>query len=154
MSDEDLIALYTPAVVAASDETRTPHRLEKPDGSAKAVSPICGSVAEIDLIIKDNRVAAFGYDVEACALGRFVASVMKRAIIGKTREEIAAAGKETARMLQHGDVPTGDWKDLAVLKVVADYPARHNSVLLPFEAADKAFIDADRRRTAAASGTS
>lgn len=142
MSDADLIALYTPAVIAASEETRTPHRLENPHGTARAVSPICGSIAEIDLILKDGRVAAFGYDVEACALGRYVASVMKRAILGKTREEVRAAGAEVARMLAGGDVPTGDWSDLAALKVVADYPARHNSVLLPFEAAERAFNNA------------
>ena len=35
--------------------------------------------------------------------------------------------------------PAGDWAALRILEPVKDYKARHNSILLPFEAVEKAF---------------
>ncbi|MEK6587620.1 MAG: hypothetical protein AABY97_02110 [Chloroflexota bacterium] len=33
-----------------------------------------------------------------------------------------------------------DWQDLEILAPVKDYKARHNSIMLPFEAVEKAFL--------------
>lgn len=116
-------------------------RLAHPQLTARAVSPICGSDITVDLNVDaDGRVTAFGFDVKACALTKSAVSVMASAIIGKTRAEIAAAGQDLENMLD-GKLaqPQGDWAALDILAPVRDYPARHNSILLPFEAVDKAF---------------
>ncbi|MDY0009965.1 MAG: hypothetical protein RBS08_09685, partial [Bdellovibrionales bacterium] len=60
----------------------------------------------------------------------------------KTRADIAAAGQALENMLDGvagGDALPADWAALDLLAPVRDYPARHNAVLLPFEAAEKAF---------------
>lgn len=137
---DTVFAVYNDRLVALAARAETPKRLAAPDLNARAVSPICGSEVEIDLQIKDNRISAFGFEVEACALTKAVVAVMGSAIIGKNRDDIKRAGEELAAMLGGKDVfPSGDWADLRILEPVRDYKARHNSILLPFEAVEKAF---------------
>ncbi len=140
IDDDSLLRLYNQELIALSGQASSPRHLAKPDAAARAVSPICGSEVAVELALKDGRVHDFGFEVEACALTKAVVAVMARAIIGKTREDIAAAGKSLKNMLE-GKVaaPAGDWGALKILAPVADYKARHNAILLPFEAVDKAF---------------
>lgn len=138
--DDRLFSFYNDALIALSSRTAEPRRLSAPDVSAHAVSPICGSEIDVDLALEDGRVRAFGFAVEACALTRAVVAVMQDAIIGKTRDEIAAAGRELSAMLEGLPAePSGDWQRLGILAPVRDYKARHNAILLPFEAVEKAF---------------
>jgi NifU-like protein involved in Fe-S cluster formation len=138
--DDRLIAFYNAELIALSGEAAIPQHIDKPDLKARAVSPICGSEVEVELKVAGNKITAFGFEVEACALTRAVLAVMKRAIIGKTREDVARAGAELETMLGgHLVLPSGDWARLQILEPVKDYKARHNSILLPFEAVERAF---------------
>lgn len=137
--DDALLRVYNQELIALSEQTSAPKHLANPDRTAKAVSPICGSEVTIELSLQDNKVSAFGYAVEACALTRAVVAVMTQAIPGKTRADIRRAGEDLRQMLEGAPPPTGDWAALKILAPVADYKARHNSVLLPFEAVEKAF---------------
>ena len=130
--------VYNHALIELSAQAETPRHLDKPDVAAKAVSPICGSEVTVELTLRDNKVADFGYEVEACALTKSVVAIMKTAILGKTREEIARAGEGLRAMLEGGAPPAGDWAALKILAPVREYKARHNSILLPFEAVEKA----------------
>ena len=51
----------------------------------------------VDLPLEDGRIAAFGQDVKACALGQASASVLGRHVIGASRAEIAAAREALMR---------------------------------------------------------
>lgn len=139
--DDSLIAVYNKKLIALAGQVMLPAPLENPDRGARAVSPVCGSEVEVSLTVNPAGVIeAFGYEVEACALTKAVVAVMKNAIIGKKREDVARAGEELADMLAGNPVlPSGDWAELSVLEPVKDYKARHNSILLPFEAVEKAF---------------
>lgn len=138
--DDTLLAFYNQELIALSALADAPSPLAVPDLSARAVSPICGSEVEVHLRITDGRVTDFGFEVEACALTRAVVAVMKKAILGRTRAEIAKAGVEMEKMLAGETVfPSGDWAALKILAPVKDYKARHNAILLPFEAVEKAF---------------
>lgn len=138
--DDHLFALYNQELMKLSAETATPFFLQAPDISARAVSPICGSEVEVQLQLENNLVTGFGYEIEACALTRAVVAVMKKAIIGKSREEVAQAGAEMEKMLSaEGFLPSRDWAGLKILAPVRDYKSRHNAILLPFEAVEKAF---------------
>lgn len=139
-SDDQLFAFYNDTLIALSARADAPRRLPAPDITAHAVSPICGSEIDIDLTIADGKVTGFGYALEACALTRAVVGVMQDAILGKTRAEISGAGRELSDMLEGLPVtPTKDWQALEILAPVKDYKARHNAILLPFEAVEKAF---------------
>ncbi len=137
--DDKLFAFYNRELLALSSRVDLPRRLANPPFTGHAVSPICGSEVDVDLVVDQGRVTAFGYEVEACALTKAVVAVMEQAIIGKTKEDIAQAADILSRMLDGEDiVPSGDWEKLAILQPVKDYKARHNSIMLPFEAVKKA----------------
>jgi NifU-like protein involved in Fe-S cluster formation len=141
LEDPALALVYNRRLLDLAAGAETAQRLAAPQYTARAVSPICGSDITVDLDIgADGRVTAFGFDVKACALTKSAVSVMRAAIIGKTRAEIAAAGQALEDMLDGKEArPAEDWAPLEILSPVRDYPARHNSILLPFEAVDKAF---------------
>lgn len=138
--DDSLVAVYNAELIKLSGEAALPKRLENSDLTAKAVSPICGSEITVALKMDGNVIKDFGFEVEACALTKAVVAVMQKAIIGATREDVARARRELAAMLEGETViPSGPWTQLAMLEPVKDYKARHDSILLPFEAVEKAF---------------
>jgi NifU-like protein involved in Fe-S cluster formation len=137
--DDSLMRVYNHALIELSAQAETPRHLDKPDAAARAVSPICGSEVAVELALQGGKIVDFGYEVEACALTKSVVAIMKTAILGKTREETAKAGESLRTMLEGGAPPSGDWAALKILAPVREYKARHNSILLPFEAVEKAF---------------
>ena len=140
LADDALTAVYNQSLITLSAAADIARRLEHPALSAHAISPICGSEVTIDLTLEDDRITGFGFDVEACALTKTVVAVMAKAIIGKTQKDVAAAGAALADMLAGKPaLPQGDWAELKLLAPVKDYTARHNSIMLPFEAVEKAF---------------
>lgn len=141
--DDQLFALYNRDLMALSSQVVAPRSLAAPDAKATAVSVICGSEVTIELALKDGRVADVGYNIDACTLTKAVVAIMTRAMIGKSRKEIAAAAAALQAMMDGaGPAPEGAWTDLKILAPVADYKARHDTVMLPFEAVEKAFAGA------------
>jgi len=141
-TSEPISQLYSRRILGyAADIPRLGH-LDVPDACGDAVSRLCGSAVHVEIKVEDGRIADFAQEVKACALGQTSASIVGRHVIGATREEIAAARDEMARMLKEGGpVPAGRFAELEVLAPVKDYPARHASVLLIFDALLKAFGD-------------
>ena len=118
-----------------------PHagRLASPQGSAEKISKLCGSRIVVDVSLKDGVVSDFAQDVQACALGQAAAGVLGAHVLGARVEEIEAARDALRAMLKAGGAaPQGRFAELAALAVVRDYPARHASTLLAFEAAAEA----------------
>jgi len=94
-------------------------------------------------MVKDNKVSDCALRVQACALGQSSAAIMKEAIIGATLDELTAARDGLKAMLKDGGAPpTGRFAKLALLQGVRDYPARHTSTMLAFEAAVEAMEQA------------
>ncbi|MCF4098723.1 iron-sulfur cluster assembly scaffold protein [Maritalea mediterranea] len=110
-------------------------RLDAPDASARRHSRVCGSTIEIDMILKKGVVAAYGHEVATCALGQTAASIMAQHIIGATPDELRLVRTQMQAMLKsNGPPPTGRFEDLKYLEPVRDFPQRHASVMLVFEA--------------------
>jgi len=129
-----------------------PHsgRLAQPDASVEKVSKLCGSRVRVDVVVQDGRVADFAQDVKACALGQAAASVLGAHVIGASAEELELARDQFRAMLKAGGpAPDGRFSDLAMLAPVKDYPARHTSTLLAFEAAAEAVRQAATRTSPA-----
>lgn len=131
--------LYNTDILTLSASLKN-ETLDKPDGTARKVSKLCGSWLEIDVMMAKNKegdkVSECALRVQACALGQSSAAILKEAIIGATLEELVTARDALKAMLkENGAAPSGRFEKLALLKGVADYPARHTSTLLAFEAA-------------------
>ncbi len=126
-------------------------RLAQPDGSATAHSRLCGSTVTVDVVMDGDRVAAFGHDVKACALGQASSSIMAQHVVGSTAVELKDLRDTVRRMLkENGAPPAGKWADVAVLEPVRDFKARHASTLLTFDAVVEAVGKATAARAQAA----
>jgi len=127
--------LYSDRVLRLAASMPHAGRLADPDGSAERTAKLCGSRILVDVKLRDGRVADFAQEVQACALGQAAAAILGAHVIGATTDEITAARDALKAMLKHGGPPpTGRFADLAVLQGVRDYPARHASTALAFEA--------------------
>ena len=61
-------------------------------------------------------------------------------MIGKSRADIAAAAQALQLMMDGVSPPPGGaWEELKILAPVVDYKSRHDTVMLPFAAVEKAF---------------
>lgn len=122
-----------------------PHhkRLADPQASVEKRSPVCGSRVTADVRMEGGKVAEMGLDVKACALGQASAALMAAQAIGMSADELADARDRLTAWLA-GESETLDfWPGLAVLAPARDYPARHPSIRLGFEAIAEAARMAD-----------
>lgn len=135
MADE----LYSNAVLRLAADIPRIGRLSRPQASVRKVSRLCGSEVEVDIAMQGDRVADLALRVKACALGQASASILARQVIGASREELEMARDSLLAMLKSGKPgPRGRFSELAVLEGARAYPARHQSVMLAFEAVAEA----------------
>ena len=122
-----------------------PHlgRLDQPDGAATKVSRVCGSVVTVELKLMDGKVSDIAVHPKACALGQAATGVLAMNAIGATPAEIREARDGLHAMLKEGgDPPKGRFWELRHLQGVRDYPPRHASTMLAFDAAVEALEQA------------
>lgn len=135
MSDTDLILLYSQRILALASDIPHLGRLVAPTGSAYKRSPQCGSSVTVDLVMKHGRVNSFAQEVRACALGQASASVLGGAVIGRSPQDIQTAHDQLVQMLKHnGPAPTGPFEGIEALMAAREFPNRHASILLAWDA--------------------
>ena len=131
----ELSNLYSDRLLELAANAPQPGRLAAPDSSARKVSRICGSVVEVDLVVEQGVVTAYGQSVSACAIGQASASVVASNIVGAGVADLRALQAQMIAMLKDGGpAPEGRWAELRWLEPVRDYPARQPSALLVFDA--------------------
>jgi NifU-like protein involved in Fe-S cluster formation len=139
--------LYSTNILRLAANMPRAGRLAAPDASAEKVAKLCGSRITVDVRLEDGKVADFAQEVKACALGQAAAAVLGDKVIGATPGEIEMARDAFRAMLKSGgSPPAGRFSDLSMLEPVKDYPPRHASTLLAFEAT----VEACRLATAGA----
>lgn len=140
--------LYTTEILRLAASIPHHERLAHPHASSEKRSPVCGSRVTVDVALDDaGRVGEVGLLVRACALGQASASLLAQGILGRTPGELAVARDALGGWLT-GEVEAPDWPGLAVLAPVRDYPARHPSIRLAFEAAAEAAATAAQAKAA------
>ena len=127
--------LYSAKILALAANMPRAGRLAAPDGTSEKVSKLCGSRVTVDVVMDGTRVADFAQDVKACALGQAAAAILGQHAVGASVQEIEMARDALRAMLKTGaPAPDGRFSDLAMLAPVKDYPPRHTSTMLAFEA--------------------
>lgn len=131
----DLDDIYSTRILELAADIPRSERLTAPAATARAQSKLCGSTVEVDVSVAGNKIEGFGQTVKACLLGQAAASVVGREIVGTDLAEFHDVADTMRAMLrQGGPAPDGRWGDLATLQPVKDYPHRHASTLLVFDA--------------------
>lgn len=140
----DLNDLYSEKILDLAGNALQPPRLAHADGTARKVSRVCGSVVEVDVVVRDGVIVAYGHHVAACALGQTSAAVVAREIVGTPVGAFRALRDTMHAMLkENGAPPEGKWSDLRYLEPVREYKARHLSTLLVFDAVVEALEKAE-----------
>jgi NifU-like protein involved in Fe-S cluster formation len=131
----ELSDLYSQKILEIAANQPIPGRLDGPDATVRRVSRVCGSSIEVDVSVRDGRITAYGHAISACALGQTSTAIVAGQVVGTRTEELRALQTQmTAMLKQNGPPPSGRWADLAYLQPVRDYPPRHASTLLVFDA--------------------
>ena len=142
--------LYSARLLKLAGNMPRAGRLAHADASVEKIAKLCGSRVRVDVVVEGDRVADFAQEVKACALGQAAASVLGAHVLGATPEELEVARDQFRAMLKEGaPAPEGRFADLSMLAPVKDYPARHTSTLLAFEAAAEAARQAAGRTSPA-----
>jgi len=146
MSDNaELIKLYSGQILALAADIPLTDRLDNPQATVKRRAPLCGSTVTVDIVLEDGKIAQFGQDVKACALGQAAASVVASRIIGRTPSEITKARDQLSAMLRDGDpAPDAPFDGLKVLEPAREFKNRHASILLALEATVEAIQTAEK----------
>ena len=135
--------LYQKAIMAKAREATGAGTLAEADAHVTVNNPVCGDRVTLELRMEDGHVAAVAHKVRGCLLCEAAASVIGANAPGATRAEIEAAHAAITAMVESGaDIPADSWSDLAIFRPVAGHRSRHNCVLLPFEALQRALDEA------------
>lgn len=139
--------LYHGRVLELASEIPHVGRLDAPHGAATKVSRVCGSVVSVELKLADGVVSEIAVHPKACALGQAATAVLAMHAIGAAPLEIRQARDALAAMLKQGaPAPAGRFWELRHLEGVREYPARHASTMLAFDAAVEALDQAQRAK--------
>jgi NifU-like protein involved in Fe-S cluster formation len=138
-------AIYSRDVLRLASSIPHLRRLDRPQASSEKSSPVCGSRVAVDVALDgEGRVAELGQEVKACALGQASASLMGAHAVGRTGAELEEARDSLADYLAGRCERPGDWPGLEIFAEARRVPARHASILLPFDAAAEAAAKAGR----------
>lgn len=138
--------LYHPRILELAADIPHVGRLDAPDGAVTKVSRVCGSVVTVELALKDGVISQIAVHPKACALGQAATGVLAMHAIGATPAEVREARDALRAMLKgEGPPPAGRFWELRHLEGVRDYPARHVSTMLAFDAAVEALEQAARK---------
>ena len=136
--------LYHNRVLELAADIPHAERLADPQGTSLKVSRVCGSTVTIDVKLDaDGRIVKIGVEPKACALGQAATSILARHAVGRSLAEMEAARDALRAMLKDGaEPPQGEFWELRHLQAVRDYPPRHTSTMLAFEAVVEAMKQA------------
>ena len=132
MSDQ----LYHDALMDEARRATGHGRLDPADASATIDNPLCGDRVTVQLRLKDGRIAALAHEVRGCVLCKASASMLAERAIGLDREGVAKSAGAMEGMLR-GDA-TAVEPGFEPFRPVGPYKSRHDCVLLPFRAIERA----------------
>ena len=118
-----LSELYQQLILDHNRSPRNRGRLETPTHSAVGHNPLCGDQLQLQLQLKDGKVAEVAFEGSGCAISTASASLMTDAVKGLDDDEL----KELfARFhaLATGDGSPDDLGKLGAFGGIRDYPTR------------------------------
>ncbi len=128
-------ALYNRDILRLASSLVAGDRLDNPHGTNEVRSPICGSRVQADVEIAEGGiVAALALRANACALGQASAAIVRANATGMDLGTIAEIRAGVEQALKGGAEMPSTWPELVLLAPAQNYPSRHASILLPFDA--------------------
>lgn len=136
MSD-DLTSLYSQLIL---DHSRHPHgrvTLESPTASSHQVNPTCGDEVTLSVEVRDDTVAAIGWEGHGCSISQSSASFLAQLVEGATLAEAHVfldEFREAMRSRGQIELDEDRFGDAIALNGVSKYVARVKCAMLPWVA--------------------
>jgi nitrogen fixation NifU-like protein len=137
VSDDDLQALYSRAILEHSRHPRHASLPPAKNRRAAGDNPLCGDRVELALSLSGERVEAFGHLTSGCAICIAAASAMGDAVLHKSQTEIAALCERYRAALERGQLDP-ELGALAVFAGAARFPLRRRCALLAWDVLERA----------------
>jgi len=139
VSDE----LYQDVIMTHARKPLHAGKLADADASATVDNPLCGDRVTVELKLSDHTVEKVGHVVRGCALCQASASMLSEAAIGLPPADVTTARDAIRAMLrEQASPPEGRWASFAAFIPARSAPSRHECVLLPFAAFERAAKEA------------
>ena len=139
-SDARLSALYQEVILDHYRRPRNKGTLEAPTGSASLRNPVCGDEVDVQVEVRDGKVAAVKFGGRGCSISQASASMMTELVKGHTPEEARALGERFAAMVR-GDTQAAQDEALGqarALAGVSKFPRRVTCAIIAWEAMARA----------------
>lgn len=109
--------------------------------TATVNNAMCGDRITLDFAVDPtHEIYECRHDTKACVLTQASAAILAAHAVGETGESLTRIRDKVASMLKEAaDAPSGKWGVFGIFAPVREHKSRHTCVLLPFEAAEKAF---------------
>jgi len=128
----NLSELYQEIILDHAKRPMNKGVLENPTVTVPAENPTCGDELTLQLRVADGRVEEVRFTGQGCAICMASASMMTRAVKGKSCEEAGALFRQVHDGVRGaGEMPKGEISALAGVK---EFPQRVKCVLLAWEA--------------------
>lgn len=127
--------LYTPEILGAATALAEFAWDEGLPLQGDARSRRCGSTLSLGLSVDgEGRIDGLGMRAHACAIGQAAAYAFAGAAKGRSRAEVAEARTALAAWLA-GEGPLPQWPGITLVEPALGYPARHDAIMLAWDAA-------------------
>lgn len=134
----DAKELYQKDIIDLSRRSRLRLPIENPGYSARVDNPLCGDRVTLDFNLENKLIKDVGLRARGCALCEAAAEVLAVQAVGRNSDDIIDTYEDLKAYLL-GTVAIPKWSSLKVFSPVKPIVSRHECVLLPFDAAKKAF---------------
>lgn len=136
-------SIYNDAIMAAARDAGCQGPLEGADLRARVDNPLCGDRTTLELELAGDRIARAAHQTRGCLLTQAAAALLARHAGGRTADELLGLRAVVERFLRDGG-PADGLAGLDIFTPVRAVPSRHDCVLLPFKALERALADRGR----------
>jgi nitrogen fixation NifU-like protein len=139
-SDARLSALYQEVILDHYRRPRNKGTLASPTGTANLRNPLCGDEVDVQVEMRDGRVADVKFGGRGCSISQASASMMTELVKGRTPDEVQALGERFAAMIR-GDAGAAADEVLGqarALSGVSRFPTRVRCAMIAWEAVARA----------------
>ncbi len=137
----NLNEIYTEVITEHSTSARNRRHLEQASVTLAGKNPSCGDEIELELLVRDGKIADASFTGVGCAISQASASMMIDLVKGKSLPEARQLLELFTAMIQRKVTNDRDLEPLeeaAALKSVSNLPARVKCAAMPWHTLETA----------------
>ncbi|WP_313558790.1 Fe-S cluster assembly sulfur transfer protein SufU [Ruminiclostridium cellobioparum] len=137
----NLNEIYTEVITEHSTSARNRRHLEQASVTLAGKNPSCGDEIELELLVRDGKIADASFTGVGCAISQASASMMIDLVKGKSLPEARQLAELFTAMIQRKVTNDRDLEPLeeaAALKSVSNLPARVKCAAMPWHTLETA----------------